>query len=947
MAPGSRAPESGTYDAFMSYSHQNQPVARWLHQALEFFGRTGRGRASRIFRDETNLGAGGALGDEIVVGLARSRRLILLASPESAASPWVRQELNWWWERHGSYRDVVVVLVGGEIRWDTDELAALGDAAAITTTDLVRFGAERLYVDLRERAEGSHATPAPRWWRSSGVGSDPTTVDAMASIAATLREVPKEVLVGNEVAWQRRTRRRTQTVVSVLSAAVVLAVAGLVAAVWQATEAGQERRVATARLLSSSAMLSASENGALARLLAVEGLRMHRDDLTLTALYDVADENPFLGARTTLDGEVTVLEGSGSGAYVLAATQGTTYLWDTVHDTTEPVDLGGERTVAADLDQDGDRIAIATDDTLRLWARSADGASAPTSIALENVIDVGLSDDDDVVAVLRAGAGTAERPDTFELVLVDTADSRILRTTAVDGYWRWVGVDGDEVVLVGHDGTWQRRPVADPGAVVAEGGPVAPFNGWIGKASPDAGHFGFVKHSVDVNRNSQGSFDETYRQGPIPGSGTFMPRLFELSPDGSTALVGGGNEVWVTTTDTEGVPVERQLSGAGLPGLAAFLDETRIVSAHGPTLVLWDLARPTGPWTALPYPVADGPTVGFSAHVALSDDHRSIAVVGGYDLVSHGTVDEAAGQLTGPTGGLPVWRPDGSLLLATGNEGYVVAEDGTSTRRLWTTGSEEADPWFRALTARIVGTDLYLVDDDGVIQVRDVRDGTLRQTIDPGFDRGENWNRPASATNQAALSDDGSHAAVVLGDASGVALVRTADGSVRTLTDTIGSVLIDGERVIVATGRDVRTFTLDGEQTSSFSMTGDYADALAVVPDTDVLARVRTDGRLVLANLTTGRQLADYAMPVPTSTTAQAPWYSSTLTVAGAALYSGTVGTDVARWDLSIPEMAEAACRAAGRDLSPQEWRAVTAGDPPADLRCDRPGLGLAEGAAG
>lgn len=941
MASGSGAPGSGQFDAFISYSHKNQPIARWLHEALEFFGRTGRGRASRIFRDETNLGAGGALSDEIVDGLARSRRLILLASPESAASTWVRQELDWWWERHRSYSDVVVVLVGGEIRWDSEALGGLGPEAALTTTDLARFGAERLYVDLRERAaELQGARPTPRWWRSPDVGSDPATVDALASIAATLRGIEKELLVGNEVTWQRRARRRTQVAVSVLSAAVVLALAGVVAAVWQANEAGEERRVATARLLSSSAMLSAAEDGALARLLAVEGLRMHRDDLTLTALYDVSDDNPYLDARSTFDGEVTMLEGSVSGRYVVASTEDTTYLWDTLDGTTEPVDLDGEHAVAADLDRTGDRVAIATDRSLRLWTRSDDGAATPVPVALRNVIDVGLSDDDDVAAVLRAASGTAERPDAFELVLVDSTDGRILETTAVDGFWKSVGFDGDEVVVVGHDGAWHRRAVTAPGTVAAEGTAVTPFNGWIGEASPDAGHFGFVKHSVDISRNVPGSLDTTYRQVAIPGSGTFQPRLFELSPDGNAALVGGGNEVWVTTTGTESTPVQWQLSGAGLPGSAAFLDETRIVTAHGSTLVLWDLTRPTGPYTTLPYPVADGPTVGFAAHTAFSDDQRSIAVVGGYEQVTHGTLDSAAGQTTGPTGGLPVWRPDGSLLLATGHEGYVVAADGTSTERLWTAESGDVDPWFRALAARIVGEELYIVDDDGVLQIRDVRDGTLMRAVDPGFDRGEEWNRPASATNQAAVSEDGRYAAVVLGDASGVALVRTADGTARTLTDTVGSVLIDDDRVIIATGREVRTFTLGGERTSSFLMTGDYADAVAVVPGTDVLARVRTDGRLVLANLTTGRQLADYAMPVPRGTTAQAPWRSATLTPAGAGVYSATVGTDVARWDLSIPAMAEAACRAAGRDLSPAEWRAVTAGDPPSDLRCRRPGLG-------
>lgn len=928
------------YDAFISYSHQNRPVARWLHQALEFFGRTGRGRASHIFRDETNLGAGGALSDEIVARLARSRRLILLASPEAAASPWVRRELDWWWERHESYDDVVVVLVGGEISWDPDELAGLAGQAALTAVDLARFGDEPLYVDLRERADTLRGgRPAPRWWRSPDLGSDATTVDALASIAATVREVDKEVLVGNEVAWQRRTRRRTQVVVSVLAAMVVLALVGLVVAVWQANEARHERRVATARLLSSSARVSAPEDDALARLLTVEGVRMHRDQLTLAALYDVSDENPYLAARTTLDGAAALLEGSESGGHVVAATADTTYLWDTDDGPPAPLDLDGEHAVAADLDQGGGRIAVATDRSLWLWTNptddddTTDDTAAPARVELRDVIDVGLSDTADVAVALRALSDPGEPQEAFELVLVDTTDGQVLREASVDGYWRSVGIDDDEIVVVGHDGAWQRHAVSDLSVVATQDLGFAPFNGWIGASSPDAGHFGFVKYSVDVAATDR---DTAYHQVPVPGSGTFKPGLFELSPDGEAALVGGGNGMWVTTVDTESQPVQWQLSGAGLADSAAFLSTTRIVTAHGPDLVLWDLRHPTGPYTTLPYTVEDGPTVGFAARTAFSADQRSIAVVSGFDQVTRGTLDEATGRTTGPSGALPVWRRDGSLLLVTGGEGYVVTEDGSSSQRLWPVGSGEVDPWFGALAAQIVGEELYVVDDDGVIQIRTVRTGALLRRVDPGYDRGDEWNRPAATTNQASVSDDGRYAAVVLGDASGVSLVRIDDGAARTLADTVGSVLIDGDRVIVATGREVSTFTFGGEQTSSFSMPGDYADALAVAPGTNVLARVRTDGRLVLADLTTGRQLADYTMPVPRGSIAQSPWHSSTLTVAGSGLYSATVRAEVARWDLSVAAMTEAACRAAGRDLTAQEWRNITASDPPADLGCQR-----------
>jgi probable HAF family extracellular repeat protein len=50
-----------------------------------------RRRALRVFRDDTGLAATPSLWDTIEQALGQSRYLILLASPEAAASPWVRK----------------------------------------------------------------------------------------------------------------------------------------------------------------------------------------------------------------------------------------------------------------------------------------------------------------------------------------------------------------------------------------------------------------------------------------------------------------------------------------------------------------------------------------------------------------------------------------------------------------------------------------------------------------------------------------------------------------------------------------------------------------------------------------------------------------------------------------------------------------------------------------
>ena len=108
-ATASSAPVDGgshRYFAFLSYSHRNQPMADWLHQALERFvvpshlvGRiTDHGpvpkRLTPIFRDLNELPASDDLGHEIRSAIAGSRFLIVLCSPSAARSRWTNAEIE-------------------------------------------------------------------------------------------------------------------------------------------------------------------------------------------------------------------------------------------------------------------------------------------------------------------------------------------------------------------------------------------------------------------------------------------------------------------------------------------------------------------------------------------------------------------------------------------------------------------------------------------------------------------------------------------------------------------------------------------------------------------------------------------------------------------------------------------------------------------------------------
>lgn len=84
-----------SYQAFLSYSHSDLAFAEGLQRSLEGLGGFPIGKRSmRVFRDDTNLDAHPDLWGKIATALHESSHLILMASPDSAKSKWVHQEIT-------------------------------------------------------------------------------------------------------------------------------------------------------------------------------------------------------------------------------------------------------------------------------------------------------------------------------------------------------------------------------------------------------------------------------------------------------------------------------------------------------------------------------------------------------------------------------------------------------------------------------------------------------------------------------------------------------------------------------------------------------------------------------------------------------------------------------------------------------------------------------------
>src|ERR1043165_876987 len=214
------------YDAFISYSHaKDKPIAAALQSVVQKLGKPWyRRRSLRAFRDDTSLSATPHLWPSIEQALAQSRYFILLASPDAAASRWVNKEVAYWLE-HNSIDTLLIALTDGELGWND----ARGDfegreGMRVPPVLAGRFPTEPKWVDLRNYRDGAHA-------------GDVRFIELGADFAATIRGMPKEDLLSQEVRQQRRALTLAWSAVSSL-----LILIGI--ALWQWSAAVEQKDIA-------------------------------------------------------------------------------------------------------------------------------------------------------------------------------------------------------------------------------------------------------------------------------------------------------------------------------------------------------------------------------------------------------------------------------------------------------------------------------------------------------------------------------------------------------------------------------------------------------------------------------------------------------------------------------------------------------------------------------
>jgi hypothetical protein len=139
------------YDAFLSYAHRDKDVTSAIQKGLHQIGRrVGQLRALRVFRDDTNLTANPDLWAKITEALDGSRFMIVVLSPQSAASHWVNEEIRHWLAHRG-HEGLMLVLAEGELQWDAKDARFDPEHSSAAPPVLTEPGSlpfEPLYIDV-------------------------------------------------------------------------------------------------------------------------------------------------------------------------------------------------------------------------------------------------------------------------------------------------------------------------------------------------------------------------------------------------------------------------------------------------------------------------------------------------------------------------------------------------------------------------------------------------------------------------------------------------------------------------------------------------------------------------------------------------------------------------------------------------------------------------------
>ena len=856
------------FDAFLSYARSvSTPLASELQTGIERFAKPWyRLRASRVFRDDSSMSANTALWSTIEKGLTDAGWLILLATPESAASEYVNKEVKWWVD-HKDPSTILLVHAGGELAWDRDTGDFTSDSSSVPQALRSAYLEEPRWIDMRWFSEENSLGKA-----------DSRFAERVADLAAAVRGIERDTLLGDNVREHRKAIRLARVGVTALATLLVVSMVATVFAFVQRNAAEEQARIATARQLAATAQSLLATDISTARLLAVQGYTLHPDSQTKAALLAAVTTNPQVMRTFEASGAVTSTAASADGSTILAGTEGGDIIaWSTESGDQTVVGSLGAPVTALSVNEDGTVVAAVSDSgPLGLW-------TGRTQIPLpeDAMGELAVSPSGNTVGFTTAmdyessqsfygdnGFGTLTRSDS----LAEYADSGA--RSSFSPFARQLVIPDDQTVIAWVDieesGTVQHRSLPSFDLIASGEGSSGVPRDFIGTLSPRGDYLLQVLRGSYIVKGSGPStlplyasdrsveYDEPQLVGYAPEAAI---EAIAISAQADRIAVAAAGTIYVSTTQEPGagIPEPVMLSGNGSINRDAltFLSDGSFISATGSTVTRWNPDATNQLVTTTTVRMSSPSSADGAPGIAVSPDGKSVIVseVGSFtDPVQEGGGTVSWHDLEGAVsdnrvGAFLDWRDSSSAYLVDDDGIFLSDALFASESARWPVADlprTESGSLAAVSAARYVPAErrLLLGTTDGVVSL-DGATGSVTQR----------W----PDVHAVGFSADGRYAVSTAEDAKGsgrytVTVVTLSSGETRQLETAglFGGVTYQSNILSVRGASNAITLYSGDGATVLGQGSGDYFSPIIPSPDGTITVQYSQDGTLLLSSRNDG-----------------------------------------------------------------------------------------------